>query len=343
MIPGFDYLAGLMYEQAMLSAHRRGWCAAIFLRTFGDARKTLEAMCRRGTFSEIVVHLAPFDRTHTYTVQKYIAQLISDAKFCEALQKKYPNTKLLLSPFCEHNHSASTMIPVFQSLSKAAPSCLMVNSIWKGAVIPGIITEIHLQNSRLPRKPPGEYIISFDGFGGKGEGDFTDANIQLIMETYPDARQIRGWDFRANGKYGHNDTHDVQHRIHWPNKEYLQSRLAVMKQREGSLTYPKDALYKPCADDHGNAEPTKDNKAMVITKKNAESLNVYDSQGHKIDTLRRVRPNFNSKGPLYGYPRYYSTKYAFQIAALARKNTGSSLIKIDKLPLTDGDLRSGYK
>ncbi len=334
---GCDYLGAKHYQKAMLSTHISGWCGGIFLRTFGDARPTLEAMMKSGKFSEIVVHLAEFDSTHKYPISKTLGKVVADAKHCETLQKKYSHTRLLLSPYCESNHKASEMKPVFEKLKEAAPSCLMVNSIWKGQVVPGIITEIHLENSKPKSKPPGEYIISFDGFGGDGSGDFTDTNVNDIISRYPDARQIRLWNFRYNGKFGHKDTTPIGKRKHWPSKEYMRGHNQTLKDREGSLTWTK-GLYKSFGDDHGEKPPTKDNKALAILPGvNKNQVDVFDKNGKKIASMRRFKPDHtgNPKGP-----RYYSDKYAYQIADLAEKNTGSRLIRVHNMPLTDGDLRS---
>lgn len=332
---GVDYLGGRHYEKAMLITHPPLWSGGIFLRTFGDARSTLEKMCRSGKFSEIVVHLAPFDNSHRYELNKYLPNVRRDALWCEGLSRKYPNVVLMLSVFCEHNHSAKTMKPVFDGLKRIAPSCLMVNSIWKGEVVPGVITEIHLENSKPKRKPPGEYLVSFDGIGGDGEGDFTDVDVPKLLNIYSDARHIRLWNFRYNGKFGHKDTTPIAQRKCWPSVEYLKGHNAMMKNREGEVSYPANALYKPFADDHGQGG--KDNKAMVICQKAAPSLKVFDSNGKHIDTMRRVTPDHT--GDPRG-PRYYSDKYAYQIANIAQQNTGSRKIRIGSLPLTDGDLRS---
>lgn len=333
MIFGADYLGGKHYKRAIMRTHPSGWAAGIFLRTFGNATGLVEKMAKSGKFSEIVVHLAPFDRTHAYEFSKYVPQAKKDAKEMESLARKYPNTIIMLSPFCEHNHSRSKMKPLFEELQKIAPSCVMVNSIWKGQEVPGIITEIHLENSKLKKKPTGEYTVSFDGFGGDGSGDFTDTNIEKILINYSDARHIRLWNFRYNGKFGHGDKTPIEKRTAWPDESYLRGHNAMMKKREGTLTYSNNALYKPFADDHNQGG--KDNKAMVIAKKSSETLTVRDSKGNRIDTLRRLRPDHEDGA------RYYSSKYAYQIADAAQKNTGSRLIKVDDLPLTDGDLRSG--
>lgn len=333
--PGVDYLAGKHYQRVMIETHPKGWAGGIFLRTFGDARSTVKAMACSGKFSEIVVHLASFDRSHAYPIDKLKRQVIADAKWLEGIAKQCPGATLMPSPFCEHNHPVKKMKPLLDAIRKVAPSTLPVNSIWKGEAVYGYTTEIHLENSR-PRAPPrGDYIISFDGFGGDGSGDFTDADIEKILRRYSGARHARLWNFRYNGKFGHKDAASIAERKHWPDADYLRGHNATMKLREGPQTWKDNALYKPFADDHGTGG--KDNKAMAIIANKLDSVRVFDSKGNQVDRMGRLTPDHNGdpKGR-----RFYSSKYAYQIAELARKNTGSGLIRIEGSPLTDGDLRS---
>lgn len=340
-LPGVDYLGGCKFEKAMLQSHPNRWCAGIFLRTFGDAKKTIIKMCESGKFSEIVIHTEPFDRSHAYPIAPNKKRIIADFKWLQSIAVRFPGTEILGSPFCEHNHKASSMAPLFKELQRVAPSVTMVNSIWKGQVVPGVITEIHLENSKPKAKPQGAYMVSLDGFGGKGEGGMTDTDLEAIIKRYPDARQFRIWDFRMNGKFGWKDRADVKNRKHWPDSKYLNSRIKTLKWREGGITWPSTQLYKPCADDHGDPAPTKDNKLIVILPgSNKKEVKVFDSNGNHIDTLRSPKDDPEHNGDPKGI-RYYSTKYAYEVANQAVKNTGSSLVRVGNSPLTDGYLRSG--
>lgn len=339
MLFGGDYLAAVKYQKAMLQAHPKGWAGGIFLRTFGEARKTVRAMGKSRKFSEVVVHLASFDYTHAYPVNKLKKQLINDARWLNRVANEFPGTKWLCSPFCEHNHRREVMEEVFEFLNEVAPACIMLNSIWKGDEVPGVLTEIHVPDSKGgPKKPKNNYTVSFDGFGGDGSGNFTDADIPKILERYSDARHIRFWNFRLNGKFGHKDKTTIANRASWPNADYIKQLAATMKEREGFVSWPKTSLYKPMSDDHGNGAASKDNKALAILKSNMGMVKVFDKNGNHIDTMKRMMPDFNT--PELKGGRFYSGKYAYQIADAAEKLTGSRQIKIHDMPLTDGDLRS---
>ena len=340
---GADYLGGVKFGKQMLEAHPPGGVGGIFYTTFGHARSTLKKMCQSGKFSEIVVHLAPFENSHKYPIAKLLPNLRVWAAEVEAIAKANGGTVILLSPFCEHNHPARDMKPVFEELKRIAPSCEMLNSILDGERVPGTITEIHLPNSKeLPKKPRGDYTVSFDGFGGDGTGNYPDTNIQAILSKYGDARHIRCWNFRFNGKTGWKDKTPLDKRVSWPSREYIVQMLSAMRERGGRVTFPNDMLYKAVADDHSGAQASwKDCKALIIFKGEKDTADVLDSKGNVIDVMRRVTPDF--VGPPKGR-RYYSKLYAYQIAEKARAKTGSSLVRFKSgnivTPFTDACLRS---
>lgn len=339
MKKGQDFLGINHYYRTAVLAARPNEPVGMFLTTFGNARPTLERMARSRKFSEIVVHLAPFDRSHRYPINSLRKQLLADARFCDALAAR-AGQQIWISPFCEHNHKAKDMRDLFRELKQVAPHCLMVNSIWKGEEVDGTITEIHIEKTAaLPKVPKNQFIVSFDGCGSTGTGDMPDVDVDAIMQRYSRALHIRAWNFRYNGKFGNKDTTDLSKRKHWPNIKYIRGHRALLDPREGSITWGRNELEKPFADDHGDAEPAKDNRLMcILPKVNKPSVRVFDSKGNQIDVMRRYRPDHS--GEPRG-PRYYSSKYAFQVAEIAFKNTGSYLIRIENSALTDGRKRSG--
>jgi hypothetical protein len=340
---GADYLAAEHYEAAMMQAHPPGGVGGVFLRTFPgpdknyDARPTVEQMACSGKFSEIVVHAAPFDRTHAYPIAKLLPQLKADAAWAQALQQRC-GTRIMFSPFCEHNHKAAAMLAVFRPIKEIAPDLPLVNSIWKGERVDGTITEIHLTSSNsLPRPPPGEYTVSFDGFGGDGSGDFTDTDVPGVLAFYRTARHIRLWNFRFNGKFGHKDTTPLAARKHWPSAEYITGHLWMMRERQCPPSWPNNRLAKPFADDHGSGG--KDNKLMAILPPQGSAVKVLDRAGNVIDTMQRAATDHTGKPQ---GARYYSSRYAYQVGNDAQKRGGSRCVRIGNSPPTDVDFRSNF-
>lgn len=338
-----DYLGAPKYIKAMLAGHKVGCAGAIFYRTFGHGKEAATKMGRSKKFSHIPIHLASFDGTHKYPVSKYLSQIKKDAKEIEAIAKRFPDTKFQISPFCEHMHKASVMTPIFEEIEQIAPSCGLINSIMfghGGDEIPWITTEIHLEKFILKKPKNKSYIVTADGFGGNGSGDFSDTNIQKLMEFYSDAEQFGWWNFENNGKYSHDDESSVNKRKNWPNVHYIKGHWMQLKPREGSITWDKNNLYKPFADDHDGPQ-AKDSLAMcILHNTNAPYVHVFDVNKKVIDKMTRMLPDHtgNPKGA-----RYYSKLYAYQIGNIAEKNTGSRLVCIDGLPYTDVDLRSSFR
>ena len=346
---GSDFLGGAFFQDEAIKGSLKGDVFGIMPETFSGKKKnswaTIEAFCKSGKFSEGVVHLTPFDRSHKYPIQELKPLIKKNLLRLKSLQAKYPDTILMPSIFCEHTHKASEMVPLFQYCRTLWEDAVYVNSIiGAGQSVPGIITEIHLESfEQLPKEPTGEYIVSFDGFGGnKGfPTPVMDTNIEAIIKKYLRARHIRIWDSRYNGKFDpqQKDPGEPNKRTFWPSVEYIRGHRLSLKLREGEITYKGKNLYKTFSDDHGAKEPTKDNRALVIIPFGGEKeATVFDSKGNKIDSFSRYKPDHTDG------KRYYSKKYAYQIADKAVKNTGSSLITIKSgavtLPPTDGYLRS---
>lgn len=183
-IIGLDDLLGIKYQQAILASHPTGKAVGVFHRTVDNALPLVKAVAAARRTPLIRDHLAPFDRSHQYPIAALLPQMLADAKSLEVIQKMNPSICIVISPFCEHKHKARDMIPVFEHLRSVAPSCKFVNSVLRGGErVPGIPQEYHIENmSSIPSIQSGD-AISFDGFGGKGEGDFSDCDIQSILKN----------------------------------------------------------------------------------------------------------------------------------------------------------------
>lgn len=338
---GCDLLGANKYPRESLLAQRRGDCGGIFLHTFGPAHKIIERWCKSGKFSEIVVHIAPFAKS--YSVQKLRPLVLKESRWLNTLAVKY-GTCISISPFCESPNSAATMKPLFDDIRKVAPDCLLVHSIHGGGQeVNGTITEIHIEkSSALPRVPKNEYTVSFDGCGSVGTGDMPDLDIDSIIKRYSSARHIRAWNFQFNGKFGNKDTRAIARRDDYPNVQYIRQTRSLLEPRDGSVTWPKTMLLKPQADDHDEPDAnSKDNRLMcIIPNRKPGTVRVFDSKGNVIDTMRSPAKDPEHNGEPRGI-RFYSKKYAFQVANIAFKKTGSYQGRIETSPLTDLRKRSG--
>ena len=337
-------LGAVCYESAVIKAVPKSFRVAVLLK-WGkkDSLKTIENLAKAG-FAGLDIGLAPFDYSHKYPLL-LVSSVLKDAKRVEVLALKYPSVEFRICPFWEHNHKRSDIESVFQKLIAAAPHCKMLNVIWKGSETSLAATEIHLPDSKPRKKPllPG-YTVCTDGFGGDGKGNIADADCQAIFARYSDAECHSIWSFGMNGKFGHKDPREIDKRDDYASAEYLSGHIRFLGPREGVAPGTvKGQLFKAFADDH-DPQDWKDNKFLCIfsAKGNAE---VIDSKGKVIDKLTRVLPDYKSNDDLNGCARYYSRKYAYQLAEIARKNTGSNMIRVrvgSKITKpADGRFRSG--
>lgn len=347
---GGDFLGGAFFEKEALRASKPGDVFGIMPETFkgkrGNGWTTVDAFGKSKKFFEGVVYITPFDGSHKYPINKLKPLIRKNVLKMEALANKYPHQIWMISFFCENNHPRSAMEPLYREMKALAPSCLFVNSILKGQEVPGMITEIHLESSKtLPREPSLEYVVSFDGFGGNKShpGDFPDANIESILKKYPRARHVRYWNARCNGKFSPTQENPglPNNRKHWPDVNYLKGHRETLTPRQGSLTWSGKELLKTFADDH--AQGGKDNKLMVILPRGKGTVEIIDSKGNVIDKLTTMGLPPHTGDPKG--PRFYSKRYAVEVAEIAIKNTGSRVVKVrcgrDIYPLTDVMLRSG--
>lgn len=347
---GGDFLGGAFYTKEAIRASVSGDVFGIMPETFKGKKRNgwlaVEEFGKSGKFFEGVIHLTPFDKTHRYPIKKLKPLIKKNLIKAEALANKYPNQIWMVSFFCEHNHKRRDMEALYREMKPLAPSCLFVNSIYKGEEVPGMITEIHLESSKnLPREPQLEYVVAFDGFGGNPRypGDFPDADIESILKRFPRARHVRYWNARLNGKFSPTQKNPPapNDRKYWPDTPYLMGHRMTLTPRQGSLTWSKDKLLKTFADDHG--EGGKDNKLMIILPRGGNSIDLLDSKGNVIDRLTTMGLPPHTGDPKG--PRYYSRKYACEVAAIALRNTGSRLARArssrELTPLTDVGLRSG--
>jgi len=341
---GGDFPGAAYYQKAAVQASEPGDCFGIMPETFGvkgTGWDTVEAFGRCGKFFEGVVHITPFDGTHRYPIKQLLPLIRKNVIRMERIANKYPNTIWMISIFCEHNHPRSRMEPLYRRMKELAPSCLFVNSIWQGEEVAGMLTEIHLESpNKLPRVPRLEYLVSYDGFGGDGKCNYTDADHTEILNKYASARHIRYWGARCNGKFKPNQPKPPtpNNRTYWPDVHYLKGHRVMLTGRQGGLTWQGNALLKPFAEDHG--EGGKDNKLMFILPRGGDSIEVIDMAGNVID-----RPTTMGLLPHPDGPRYYSKLYAYQVGEIAVRNTASRLVLVrcgkDVYPLTDVVLRSG--
>ena len=159
-IVGFDLLGlghNLWPIKDTIAVHPIGSAIGAFDSTFSNSViPNLTKLLDSGKFPTIRIHLWWSD-AHVIVPLKVVQER---APLYEELAKKYPSVKFYLSHSCEHNEqSLEKVLKRIDLIKILAPSCIPVNCIWKGALAPGVVTEVHGESSKAN---PNE-IVSLDG------------------------------------------------------------------------------------------------------------------------------------------------------------------------------------
>lgn len=322
MFVGLDYLAGAHYESTILKAHQPGVAAGFLFSPFKDPLPTAAKMARRGREYVPLIRIhRKFEYDHDFPKKEWGA-LEQYTKAMNAFALQYPTIDVFYSPTCENNlkRAAATELMLMCSRHITARNLQLVNSIYKGAPLPGIVDEVH---GIRASNPDNEFWFkSADGIGGTlirppstYEPRWTDINIPVWMNVNERCAAIFGWNFRFNLKYGPKDKRPVEKRNSMPSVDYIKGHTRPLFPIGGKQELT--VTWKPFADDHGGGEASKDNKAMCILPDRVSRVKVHDAKGAVVDEL----PYFGTYDG--GGYRYYSKQYAYKIAERAKRLTGS--------------------
>lgn len=293
MIKGLDLLAGAKYSKEVVYAAKQGYSIGLFAETFGDAYKTAEKAIRAGC--KLLRLQLLWEDNHVFG-DKHIPKIKKLAAKYNKLANKYPHVDIRLSVFCEHNlNNPDKYLDICQ---QAAPSCLIINTPWKGAFSKKYINEIHGNHT----KPSGRYQYSFDGT------ECTNADIESYKRKYGDAEVFFMWSNRFNLKYSEKDRPSRPQRIkesrqRKPSKDYVDS-IAYLFTDKGNTSLEKKMLIKSHAERHGANDP-KGDKLLVISRTKANALIL--KQGNKQIGKLNYYGSFDSGGY-----RYYANTFGYK-------------------------------
>jgi hypothetical protein len=249
------------------------------------------------------------------------------AKKWERVAKAFPNCTFYLSHSCEYDESKKPeVIKRVQILKKFAPSCIPVDSVYKGATSGLAIVERHGDVT----VKPGE-ITSTDGDNLYD----LDANSWRIRNEK--AALCFGWGYRFNLREINDPDQKVppiSERTASPSAQYTASvvRLLVPK-----FTINQDIKKPECwkshaeddqEDDPHEPDEKRENRPVFLSKESAQVARIYASNGQLIGELAKFG------APLGNCHRYYSGVaggiglYGYEIGIKAKQISGSEIISI---------------
>lgn len=314
MIYGIDYLAGVKYQKVILDEHPAGWGAGFFARTFGPALKTVDALLATGRCPAVRIQMLWSD-THQFS-DSDIPALKKIAKQYEVLAKKYKTVRIYLSPFCEHNLKNPDK---YLDIVKAhAPSCIPVNTIWKGSLSKRYINEVHGNKSAVPK---GHYFYSYDGQNA------LDADVENDKVKYKDAGIFFWWSYQCNGKKKEDDTTPRPDRKAWLSNKQADALIYMNRSRE-KVSIPKGWIWKSYADQQNTPASDKDCKPVLITPPNLKfkEIKLVCDNGQVIDRFGYYGPwKDHETEKLLGH-RYYANLWGFELSDKAKKIQNESRV-----------------
>lgn len=289
MIHGFDCLAAARYPKILLTNLPNDWFWGGFLNTFGNAWPLLEKLGQRGQHG-VRIHAVWSDDNHKYKPRTHDPIIAKEWERAKDFARRYRNTRVIFSPFCENNFTTKQNRKVFNTLlndqeAKSIANLSLVNSIWKGVVHPKVPTERHGSESVSTNTD----VYSYDG-----ESEF-DSDVRKCYEKFKSSDIFFHWIPQFNLKSKVDDKTPREQRKVKPKAKHFETLKEYVRRDRREHNVPRNWIWKPVSE--------KDVICVIAPEKNL-SLLIESDNGGILDGFRYVGP-FDGGGY-----RYYSSKWA---------------------------------
>lgn len=313
---GHDFLAlgnPNFSVQAAISAIRPGAAIGVFddawPGSFGNPEPKLRKLLATGKVATLRVQIYwsySHDPAPLKVVKKALPKWIK-------LQRDFPNVKVLISPSCEYRSSTpKSLVTAWVQAIKAAGLEPVLSPMPGAPVVPGVLVEHHGD------KVKGAQAVSLDG------QSFADADTGRLLAANPKAKYFLAWLLSYNCSASGNNPPPSQ-RKDCPTEKDIRAADALFAPKVyGNLKPPQ--LYKVMSEAHVNGTDPREKRPLLILKEKAPFAEILDSNGAAF-----LKFPYYSTYLDQGH-RYYSGSglrlYGYEIAELARKRTGSSVVKV---------------
>lgn len=319
-----DYLAGAHYPDEILAGHQPGVGAGFLYSPFKNPLERIApAMAKKGpAYCPLFRFHRKFNYDHNFPRREW-ESLAEYTRQVNAFALANPKHAVFYSPTCEHNLKRSEAAELMLMCSRyiTAPNLQLVNTIYKGSPLPGIVDEVHGAKVKAPDSE--FWFKSADGIGGNlirkpdiYEPRWCDIDVPEWMNAGDRCAAIFGWNFLFNLKFGAKDKTPVEKRKLKPSPEYIKAHTRLLFPIGGKQDTKNGLTWKAIADDH-EPEDWKDNKALAIVPERHSLVGLYAANGKEIATAK-LYGSYKAGGY-----RFYFREWAYQLAAKARKISGS--------------------
>lgn len=310
---GLDLLGLPKFAELARKEFPQGWALGTFARTFGDALPHVRAILDTGRCAVVRVQLVWSD-SHQFGVAE-TAAAIKEARRYEKLAREFPNIKIELSPFCEHNIKSPD-----SELSKVqdrAPSCTVVNTPWTGGLSAKFKNEVHGTKAKALK---GKYNFSYDGSSS------VDSDVETVKATHTAADCFYFWVPQFNGRKSTNDTTPRPDRKAYPvglSGSRLIDSVIYLSRARGDSRLAKGFLWKSHAEQHDSPIPEpRAFKPVLICPVKAKKFDLITDNGQSVATL----PYYGTYSG--GGYRYYAQDFGYLIQEKAFRIQGRGSCKL---------------
>lgn len=344
-VPMIDDLGGARDCNALIEALPKGWGAGMFFKEFGPALPCFRDLAKTGKPS-ILRTQALWRSSHVYgAAEEKEALSIAPAWF--DIARQFPAIEWQFSPFCEHNRNLRDMQGTFKKLRALNPpaNVRLVNSPWRGAIMPGERNELHGKGFRIP---PGEYQTSLDGTRA------SNINMRKWVKDNQGARVIAVWDLLNNCNQQDQPKIDPKKRPVCADANYLRAQVAMLQ--NALIPAPKFSfpvkqlsglqLYKIFGEDKFGKSDPRENRPATLTPFKSDMISVKASNGKEVAKFKRFPGDF-APGVSRHYSGTGSKLYGYEIAERAIRAAGSPFIALcdgrSCLGPINSAIREGYE
>lgn len=320
----------------VIKALPQGWAVGCFDGVFGDVESKLKKLLNsRPDISAVRVQLWWGGAAHRIAPLDLIKRR---APVFERIAKSV-SMPVYLSHSCEYNEQSKIEVKKRVDLIRdLAPSCIPVNSVYKGVTLPGVLTERH------GSKAYGD-LVSTDG------ENIYDMDAERWLNNTHTAQYQFLWGSRFNLREIYKEDQPIpppSKRTAAPDHNYIRSVAELGKQKPEapkpaftSQAFKAPNIFKTHSEDIVGPG-ARDNKPVVIIDIKAPELQIVTCTGDVI-----------GKFPYYGVIgsqfRYYSgipggpNLYGWQIAEKAQKASGSPYIWLKAKGKTWGPIHPTFR
>lgn len=256
--------------------------------TFGDIYPALHTILKKKKLKILRVHLIDGTCIRNKVCEKgapgykNVNELISRAVRLKRFMSSYPNTRVLVSPFLEHDEQDKKLVTSwFKAIAQHTDFELVCNPFTgycpKKVGTRKILRESHGCNTDKP-------IVSPDGVSGFDCNNF----------TYGDTSEIEfSWIPQNNGRFTGDKKFTMpkeRRKANFTNRNELRQQIVTLRDASpqpmvtGCPLVKRPELYKTNAEYYGRSD-YRGNKGLFISQLRTENINIHRLDGTKIGTL----------------------------------------------------------